>query len=1321
MVVIGEIFLSAFVAMLFQKLAAVDLLKFKRSEGISSELKKWTGTLLMVQAVLSDAEEKQNVAVPVKEWLRNLQDLAYDLDDIVDDLTTQSLPCKSSDSESQPFNSKVQKFLHNSCCISFPVCDTMKLGNQLALKIKHFNRQLESLVEQISFLNLVQKPNTNTTTETFFHTTSLVNESCIFGRQMDKERLIELLLRDVSSYPTTQVSVSVISVVGMAGVCKTTLARLVYNDARVSSSFNLKAWCCVTHYFDIFQATRTILEAVTARTCDLKDLNMLQVELKKQLSGKKFLIVLDDVWNEKHEELDILLSPLMVGLHGSKVIATTRNEGVATAMSSTPVAVYHLMKLMEDDALSLLAQHALQTRNFDENPLLEKVGRSIVKKCENLPLAIKTLGRLLSTKTNLSEWMDVLNNEIWDLPNTQRDILPALHLSYHHLPSQLKRCFAYCAIFPKGYQIDRQELVLLWMAEGLLQLKTGKKLMEELGRDYFDELLSRSFFQYADVDNSCFMMHDLINDLAKYVAGDIYFSLEDQLDHQENSTFSRGRHMSYAHHQYGIFSRFQPLYRCKGLRTFLPLLIDRSLEEKEFFLSNKVTCDIIPKLSCLRVLSLTGYSIYQLPNTIGNLKHLRYLNLSGTSLKCLPTAVSLLYNLQTLSVRNCHQLLNLPPGITRLVNLRHLDNGNTVQLQEMPLGIGRLTNVQTLSKLVVSRGNGMMPREVGNLLLLRGSLSFDELQNVIKVEDARGAKLTSKHNIEELKLVWSNNFEYSRDENFEQDVLDALEPSKALKILNIDFYGGAKFSCWIGDRSFSKLSQMTLNGCRNCKSLPPVGQLPSLKSLTFCGMHQLKFLGSEFYGKHASADSCFPSLETLRFEDMPNWEEWSCLTTEVEVAGQFPQLRNLHISRCYSLKTVAALHLPLLCELELQECNVPVLQSLINLTSLKKLHLESIGYLSSLKEAFVQFPMALEVLDIYNCNELVSLWQDGKGVHDLVHLQSIKILMCPQIMSIEEIGALPALRNLHVIGCDSLEIVTSNMSSLEELRVESCLSLKSSKMHNMNTALRHLQVKDYTNTGLMSRRMLEGCSATLEHLEFSYCPLLDVRALLGSVHFRNLSFVLLNGCDCLEYFPEDGLPIPKLEALLIGDCKKLKSLPNQMETFSCLEILTIYDCPSIKSFPQSDLPPNLLSLSISNCGNLKPLSEWSHKCNSLHNLKIWKDTYPKLLSFSHADTVDYCILPPNLRGLHIGGLPNLVSLSKGLEMLTSLCHLRVENCPKLRTLPAQDLLDKLWSLTIKNCPHLEKKCLKNKGEYFSMIRDIPCVKLGNNIPTYYVP
>ncbi|XP_062175419.1 putative disease resistance RPP13-like protein 1 [Alnus glutinosa] len=249
----------------------------------------------------------------------------------------------------------------------------------------------------------------------------------------------------------------------MGGIGKTTLAQLVYKDERVKKHFDLKAWICVSDEFDVFRVTKTVLEAVTSSTCDMKGLNLLQVTLQEKLMGKKFLLVLDDVWNENYADWEVLCSPFKFGAQGSMVIVTTRNEGVASIMRTTPTDHY-LKTLLEEDCWSLFAKHAFYDYNSNACPKLEVIGRQIVKKCKGLPLAAKTIGGLLRFKLNVNEWEKILKSELWDSPINKTNILPALRLSYNYLPSHLKQCFAYCSMFPKDYALKKDQVVLLWMA-----------------------------------------------------------------------------------------------------------------------------------------------------------------------------------------------------------------------------------------------------------------------------------------------------------------------------------------------------------------------------------------------------------------------------------------------------------------------------------------------------------------------------------------------------------------------------------------------------------------------------------------------------------------------------------------------------------------------------------------------------------------------------------------------------------------------------------------------------------------------------------------
>ncbi|CAI9277648.1 unnamed protein product [Lactuca saligna] len=476
----AEIVLSAFLTVVFEKLTSEALKKIARSKGIDSELKKLKKTLDQIQDLLNDASQKEVTNEAVKRWLNGLQHLAYDIDDLLDDLATEAIERELTE-KSGSTSSKVRKLIP-SCCTSFT------LNSRMHAKLDDIATRLRELVEAKNNLGLSVIANEKPKVERY--EASLIDPSGIVGREYEKNKLLKKLLGDRDEFSSQ--NFSIVPIVGMGGVGKTTLARMLYDEKEVKDHFKLRAWVCVSDEFNILNISKVIYQSVTGEKKEFEDLNLLQEALKEKLWNQLFLIVLDDVWSESYRDWEKLVGPFFAGSPGSMIIMTTRKEQLLRKLSFSHQDP--LQGLTHDDALSLFAQHALGVDNFDTHPTLRPHGELFVKKCDGLPLALITLGRLLRTKTDEEEWKELLDSEIWKL-GKRDEIVPALRLSYNDLSATLKLLFAYCSLFPKDYEFDKEELILLWIAEGFLHQPTTNKSKQWLGLEYFEELLSRSFFQ----------------------------------------------------------------------------------------------------------------------------------------------------------------------------------------------------------------------------------------------------------------------------------------------------------------------------------------------------------------------------------------------------------------------------------------------------------------------------------------------------------------------------------------------------------------------------------------------------------------------------------------------------------------------------------------------------------------------------------------------------------------------------------------------------------------------------------------------------------
>ncbi|XP_058721596.1 putative disease resistance RPP13-like protein 1 [Vicia villosa] len=589
--ILGGALLSASMEMLVGKIVSGEIVDFFRRTKLDSVLlEKMKITLLSLQSVLYDAEDKQIDNPAVKEWLIMLQDAVFQVDDLFDEINTEALRRKV----------EADQVL-------------IKLSSPFKRFNKNINSKLSKLFETLEHLrkqNLGLKEGDCSRVWNITPTTSVVgDESAFYGRDDDKKKLKEYLLSE-DDYDSES-KIGVISIVGMGGLGKTTLAKHLYNDLRVKDEFKLRGWAHIPKDLDIFTVTKTILESVTARTITDTNLDKLQVQLQQTLSNTKFLLVLDDIWYGKYVGWNSLNDIFNVGHKGSKIIITTRDERVVLPMQKF-LYVHHLRSLDTEYSWALLAKHAFVERNYQQHPNLEIIGRDIAKKCGGLPLAAVALGGILRTKLSQDHWSDVLKNSVWERANDE--VQPALLLSYRYLPAYLKGCFAHCSIFPKNSILVKKMVVQLWIAEGLVPQPKSDKSWEKVAEEYFDELVSRSLIRQRSIDNvpsefvgdekSCFEMHDLINDLVMAVSSPYCTRLDKhRLDERVDK---RVRQLSFDRKEYNSYDKFELFHGLKGLRTFLPMPL-QYIWPWDNSVSSKLFSDLLSRMTKLHVLSLSNY------------------------------------------------------------------------------------------------------------------------------------------------------------------------------------------------------------------------------------------------------------------------------------------------------------------------------------------------------------------------------------------------------------------------------------------------------------------------------------------------------------------------------------------------------------------------------------------------------------------------------------------------------------------------------------------------------------------------------------------
>ncbi|KAG4915906.1 hypothetical protein JHK85_054335 [Glycine max] len=846
----AESFIFSIAESLITKLASHAFQEASRVVGLYDHLRDLKKTLSLVKAVLLDAEQKQEHNHVLREWLRQLKSVFYDAQDVLDEFECQTLR-KQVLKDHGTIKDQVSHFFSSSNPLVF--------RSKMAQQIKDVSKRLDKVATDgqkfgLRIIDVDTRVVHRRDTSRMTHSGG-VSDSDVIGREHDKEKIIELLMQQNPN--DDDKSLSVIPIVGIGGLGKTTVAKFVFNDKRIDGCFPLKMWVCVSDDFDINQLIIKIINSANVddaplrqQNLDMVDLEQLQNQLRSRLAGKKFLLVLDDVWNDDRVKWIELRNLIKVGVApGSKILVTTRIDSIASMMGT--VASYKLQRLSPENSWSLFVKWAFKNEGEEEkHPHLVNIGEGIVNKCKGVPLAVRTLGSLLFSKFEANEWEYVRDNEIWNLPQNKDDILPALKLSYDFLPSYLRQCFALFSLYPKDYEFHSVEVARLWEALGVLAPPRKNETPKDVVKQYLDELLSRSFLQdFVNLGTIYqFKIHDLVHDLALFVAKDDCLLVNSHVQNIPENI----RHLSFAE-----FSSLGNSFTSKSVAVRSIMIPNGAEGANVEALLN--TC--VSKFKLLRVLDLRDSTCKTLPRSIGKLKHLRSFSIQNNpNIKRLPNSICKLQNLQFLSVLRCKELEALPKGFRKLICLRHL--GITTKQPVLPYT--EITNLISLELLSI--------QSCHNMESIFGGVKFPALKalNVAACHSLKSLPL-DVINFPELETLTVKDC-VNLDLDLWKEHHEEQNPKLRLKY--VAFWGLPQLVAlpqWLQETANS-LRTLIISDCDNLEMLPEwLSTMTNLKVLLIYGcpklislpdnIHHLTALERlHIYGCHQLCEKCEPHV-----------------------------------------------------------------------------------------------------------------------------------------------------------------------------------------------------------------------------------------------------------------------------------------------------------------------------------------------------------------------------------------------------------------------------------------------------------------------------
>nr|ADM24959.1 Rp1-like protein [Oryza sativa Indica Group] len=1219
-------------------------------------------TTIMPQfELVIEAAEKGNHRAKLDKWLQELKEAFYNAEDLLEEHEYNILRHKAKSNGSlgkystQAHTSSISNILKQPLHAASSRLSNLRPENRKLLR--QLNELKTILAKAKEFRELLCLPAVNSVPDSIVPipdvpvATSLLPPR-VFGRDMDRDRIIHLLTE-----PTAAVSGSAgysgLAIVAHGGAGKSTLAQYVYNDKRVQEHFDVRMWVCISRKLDVSRHTREIIESATNRECPcVENLDTLQCRLKDILQkSEKLLLVLDDVWFDKFNnetEWDQLLDPLVSLKEGSRVLVTSRQDVLPAALRCKDVV--RLEDMEDTEFLALFKHHAFSGTEIQNPQLrgrLEKIAEKIVKRLGHSPLAARTVGSQLSRKKDINVWKSALNIETLSEP------VKALLWSYNKLDSRLQRCFLYCSLFPKGHKYKIKEMVDLWVAEGLIDSRSpGDKRIEDVGRDYFNEMVSGSFFQPVSERymGTWYIMHDLLHGLAESLTKEDCFRLEDDGVKEIPTTV---RHLSVRVESMKFHK--QSICNLRYLRTVI--CIDPLTDD-----GDDVFNQILKHLKKLRVLYLSFYNSSRLPECIGELKHLRYLNMIRTLISELPRSLCTLYHLQLLQLNK--KVKCLPDKLCNLSKLRRLESFDdrideliNAALPQIPF-IGKLTLLQHIDGFFVQKQKGYELQQLGNMNELGGNLRVMNLENVSGKDEATESKLHQKARLRGLHLSW-NDVDGMGVSHLE--ILEGLRPPSQLEDLTIEGYKSAMYPSWLLDGSyFENLESFTLANCCGLGSLPPnteifrhcvrltLKNVPNMKTLSFLpeGLTNLSIVGCPLLVfttnddelEHHDYRESITRANNLETQLVLIWEEdsdsdiRSTLSSEhssmkkltelmdTDISGNLQTIESaLEIERdealvkediikvwfccheermrfIYSRKAGLPFVPPSgLCKLNLSSCSITdgaLAICLGGLTSLRNLYLTEIMTLTTLPpEEVLQHLGNLRYLVIRSCWCLRSFG----GLRSATSLSEIRLFSCPSLQLARGAEFMPmSLEKLCVYSCVlSADFFCGDWPHLDDILLSGCRSSASLYVGDLTS------LESFSLYHLPDLCVLEGLSSLqLHHVHLIDVPKLTTESISQFRVQRSLyisSSVMLN-----HMLSAEGLVVPGF--LSLESCKESSVSLEESANFTSVKCLRLCECE------MSSLPGNMKCLSslkkldIYYCPNISSLPDLP---SSLQHICIW--------------------------------------------------------------------------------------------------------------------